>query len=355
MILVLSLILACSAQLICPQIYCGTNTAPSCYTYNQTINTGLSSQCGSGYYCPFSYANMAINYACTAEPTATVTNNGVPGQSCNTTNQCVAGVTCTSGYCVGISKNSACTATSQCKPGLYCKTSGSTSTCQDLIEKGKACTDADECTYGTLCHNGVCTTAYSIAPGSSVDYYLCSSYGYSPMCRYGECFDVNATNSICINYMKNTASYDKPCTTCEGTAVTGATTYSRTVSCACGLGGKSYCPGFLGDTYGAKSYELARKYLLSSDAKKCNIHAGLSCMYDHWDNDDYYEYQFYTWMASERWKIIYAEPCLYEYLDQAYTFYKYNYDMVMNESSSDSSSSGAEMLAISAFILSLVA
>jgi len=350
MILVFCLVLACSAQLSCTKITCGSNTAPTCYSYTAATDSAVSSKCSSGYYCPFNYANTIISYQCEAEPTPVVTYNAVPGQSCNSTNMCVTGTTCTNGYCVGLSLNAQCSLTVQCNPGLYCRFVTPTSnTCQNLVASGATCGSLDTCTYGNECHLGKCTPMFSIASGAAVEYALCNSQGYSAMCRYGECYDVNTTYSICINAIKNLDSYDTECTTCEGEADTAGNSYSRVAYCQCGLGGKSYCPGFGGDTYGSKSFELARKYYLSSDVSKCNIHAGLSCMSDHWDSEDYYEYVYYSWLASERWRYIGADSCLYEHLDQQYTYIKNKYDDY------SSSSSGAEMLAISALILSLVA
>jgi len=338
-------VLACSGQLNCTKVTCGTNTAPACYTYTAASNSAVSSKCSSGTYCPFSYSNFTMNYACQAEATPVVTYHALPGMYCNTTLQCVSGVTCSSNKCVGLSSGTNCTTTSQCKQGYYCKNA----TCTALLAAGATCDYfTDYCTYGYECNSGKCEKILSIAPGSAVDHALCSSAGYSYMCRYAECYDVNTTYSICINPMKNGAAYNTPCTTCEGSAVTGNFNYSRTASCACGLGGASYCPGFQGDEYGSKAFELGRKYLLSDDASKCSIVAGLSCMQYHWNSDDYYEFTYYNYLSTERWRIIGAESCLYEHLDQGYTYIKNKYD------DAESSSSG-ELLAFSALLLSLVA
>jgi len=72
MILVLCLALACSAQLACTKISCGSNTTPYCYTYNAATTSAVSSKCSSGYYCPFSYGATTTNYQCAAEPATPV-------------------------------------------------------------------------------------------------------------------------------------------------------------------------------------------------------------------------------------------------------------------------------------------
>jgi len=344
-------VLACSAQLNCTKITCGTNIPPTCYSYNETTKSAVSSMCSSGTYCPFSYLNFTTNYLCTAEPEPVVTNNALPGEYCNSTSQCISGVTCTSNICVGLSAGANCTNTNLCQPGLYCKTVSGASTCSALLAAGATCdSQTDYCTYGYECYLGKCVKVLSIAPGSAVEFSLCSSSGYSYMCRYAECADVNATYSICINPMKSTIAYNKPCTQCEGSSKTGSNEYTRNADCSCGLGGASYCPGFLGDEYAYKTFELGRKYILSDDAKKCNVLAGLNCMKYHWDSEDYYEYVYYNYLSADRWRIIGAESCLYQHLDQTYTYIKNNYDSVES-----SSSSSGEFLAFSALVLSLVA
>jgi hypothetical protein len=362
MILVLCLALACSAQLACTTITCGTNTAPYCYIYNTATTSAVSSKCSSGTYCPFSYSATTVNYQCTAEGPTPVTYNALPGEKCNTTNQCITETTCSSstGLCVGLTLNTPCSSTNVCNPGLYCKASSTTvSSCQNLLVAGAVCNVyTDYCIYGYECNFGTCQKILSTPSGTHVDYALCSLGGYSFMCRYGECYDTNTTHSLCINPIVNNLAYNEPCTTCEGTGITLGVTYTRTGDCACGLGGKSYCPGFGGDEYGSKAFELAREYYLSSDIAKCNVAAGLRCMKDHWDSDDYWEYQYYNWLSSERWKYIGAEECAYQNLDAFYTTLKNEYDNAessSSDSSSDSSSSGAETLVLSAFVLSLVA
>ena len=333
----------------CPTITCGNLTYPRCYNYNKASGLGVAGTCLSNEFCDIGDDDddmirdddhhMLFSNA-TCQSINDGSNNNGPGQPCDANNLCIHydGVSCIDGKCQGLAINQTCSSSKQCNPGLYCKyvnSSTTLKTCSGLLAREQKCEPGfDKCEYGYEC-NGVCTKMFSIENDNDIALGACSS-GFSSLCKQGSCMSTDdSSRELCIEPFKNTAPIDTICITCVGQSKIENVNYPVEQDCECGLNGNMYCPGFNGDEYGLKLFELTKEYYLSSAIKKCNIRASsVSCMLDYWDKDKTVEYTYYLYMSQYRMFTYKSDDCVLNRLGFVYLSLKAEYDNIKDSSSS---------------------
>jgi hypothetical protein len=151
-----------------------------CGLYQSNITSFLVQACGStDFMCPLSLDSVTdvtcYNHTFYPNP---MFEHLFPGDNCENVSQCISGLRCENGICVGAAENATCGLSNDCNVGLYC-TYGS---CVPVKQFGEACDRLNQelCAFGTDCFRGTCTKYGTVDNELSLQgsnsHYLCNSF-----------------------------------------------------------------------------------------------------------------------------------------------------------------------------------
>jgi len=149
----------CLSDLYCPS---STNVC----TVKETSGTCLfGTECGDSTYHPLTPGSYScINSQCVVTPNTQAANDG-----CTSSNNCVDGIPCTGGVCIGSLTGAVCTSDFSCAYNYYCNPNSGT--CAPAQPLGTPCTASDQCLDDSICGYasltlGKCVPIFSVPAGN---------------------------------------------------------------------------------------------------------------------------------------------------------------------------------------------
>jgi len=342
----------------CPTMTCATSkqTIPSgtcaLYDANPTAYPMLYTKaCATGYDCT---PQTKASYTCTISTNPLFTMVRYPGDKCGSTltGSCVANTACTGGVCVGAAIGAACASSAECAVGAYC----AAKVCATQLAIG-----ATGCTMDTDCVNtagcditttgSTCVKTMSLAAGTAVG-ECGANGGMNPLCMSGTCGTITA-GSFCTTTLKSNGSLPVKCYMdgthdCISTADTSKTTTTLQGMCQCtqSTNPKLYCPLQPGDSPNQKAMGYQMSWLASTAINKCHTMARYLpsyCSDALWSDSKTVDYYYWALYAMYYPQLQGSSSCVYNTMHWDYALFKKNHD------------SGAELLAVSAFVIALFA
>ena len=255
----------------CMKYKCSGDSSTPCVFTNSTNSTYFLTPCSDTSpqpYCDTSVISFNVSCSSTAPSSQT---EAYPGEPCDKAS-CVHGQ-CLNNYCFGGPLLSECTDSLECNPGLRC----SNGECTTLLRIGESgCTQDFDCVLNAGCNDGKCVKYLTLPIGSKVTdcntgenlSLFCESFScaYNSTTEEGNCINPFTSESA----VQTCSSYE----TCIGTSVNdgGATNYTVTTSCECGMNeeGDKYCFPNDGDLVALSFIHYWKKFMDSGLLSVCN-------------------------------------------------------------------------------------
>jgi len=256
----------------CPAFSCEETAVGTCVNAAGALTAGRKIKvkaCEATKFCSYNAASFIVDEACTAqctEPGAKAKDYVLPGETCETTDDCkkvytydttgaeVETKTCDAATkkCVGAADTKKCKDDESCVAGLYCdETDAANKVCKPQKANGVACANSYQCVNTHVC-NTTCVPAYSLDVGieiTNVDLAFVNFACASGFTNSGKCALRKYAAGSTVDKGLVKCNLDDNCNYDVILSKDGATKTTATSKCACGYNkeGQGHCEYSLHD------------------------------------------------------------------------------------------------------------